>query len=67
MSDLAAVLPPSLALSETADLSAPVSMRWPADVLARADACAARTGLNRSAVLRLAVIEGLPAIERLGQ
>lgn len=42
-------------------------MRWPIEVLARADAVAARTGLRRSQVLRLAVTEGLPAVERLGR
>ena len=67
MTDLAAVLPPSLATPDQADLSAPISMRWPPALLARADAVAARTGLNRSAVLRLALAEGLPAVERLGR
>lgn len=58
---------PTTTVDVTGELSAPISMRWPHEVLARADAAAARTGLNRSAVLRLAVLEGLPAVERLGQ
>lgn len=49
------------------ELSPAKAVRWPVDVLARVDAVAARTGLDRSAVLRLAVVEGLPAVERLGQ
>lgn len=67
MSDLSAVLPPELATPPPQELSEPVSMRWPPEVIARADAVAARTGLRRSQVLRLAVTEGLPAVERLGR
>lgn len=67
MTDLAAVLPPSLATPDAGELTLPISMRWPKALIARADAVAARTGLNRSAVLRLALAEGLPAVERLGQ
>lgn len=51
----------------TQELTAPISMRWPPEVLARADAVATRTRLSRSAVIRLAVLEGLPAVEALGR
>lgn len=65
MTDLVAVAlsadPPGV------ELTPPMSMRWPAELIARADAAALRLGLNRSAVLRLALAEGLPAVERLGR
>lgn len=44
-----------------------MSTRLPRDLIERMDAVAARTGLRRSHVLRLALAEGLPAVERLGQ
>jgi len=45
------------------DLGPPSSMRWRGDQVARADAAAARLGLPRSVVQRLAFDKGMEVIE----
>lgn len=56
-----------LADPPTQELSPPINNRWPVDLLARIDAQASRLHLTRTAVMRLALAEGLPAVERLGR